>query len=200
MEKVGFYRNRFRTHDFLLAKQTRYHCVIPPMFFLTTLEQNIYLAPIYLKKNYKKYCFSSLIATVEGNKIGPFGTVVLVVEFSKNFKKGKFLPGSSSALFCLKYRAITFKVFKGEILDTIVTNVTKLGFFCETGIIQIFVAKQFIPESFKYETNLNSWKCIKSNKKIFSDLLIRIRIIGLREDQESSQAIGSIKESILGPL
>jgi DNA-directed RNA polymerase II subunit RPB7 len=170
------------------------------MYFLTTLQQNIYLAPIYLNKDYKNFCLSSLLATVEGKKISSFGIVIIVLEFNKDFKNGKFLPGSSSALFLLKYKALTLKIFKGEILDAIVTNITKLGFFCEMGMVQIFVAKQFIPSSYFYNSKSNNFICKRLKRKISSEIIIRIRIIGVRDNCDHSQAIGSIKESNLGPL
>ena len=103
-------------------------------------------------------------------------------------------------MFLLKYKALTLKIFKGEILDAIVTNITKLGFFCEMGMVQIFVAKQFIPSSYFYNSKSNNFICKRLKRKISSEIIIRIRIIGVRDNCDHSQAIGSIKESNLGPL
>jgi DNA-directed RNA polymerase II subunit RPB7 len=169
------------------------------MYFLANIKQNIFLPSIFFDKNIKKKIISSLINTVEGTKTGPFGTIVIVIGISNCLNKGKLLPGSSSALYNINYKAITFRVFKGEIVDSILTNTTRLGVFCESGPLQIFVSKQFIPDNYYYD-DLN--KCFQSksyqSQQIKKDKIIRVRIIGLRNESNFTQAIGSIKESYLG--
>ena len=169
------------------------------MYFLAKIKQNIFLPSLYFDKNIKKRIVSSLITTVEGTKTGPFGTIVIVIGIGNCLNKGKLLPGSSSALYNINYKAITFRVFKGEIVDSILTNATRLGVFCESGPLQIFVSKQFIPDNYYYD-DLN--KCFQSktyqNEKIRKDMIIRVRIIGLREESNFTQAIGSINECFLG--
>ena len=169
------------------------------MYFVAKLKQNIFLPSIYFDKNIKKRIISNLISTVEGTKTGPFGTVVVVIGIGNFWSNGKLIPGSSSAFYKINYKAITFRVFKGEILDSILTNTTRLGFFCESGSLQIFVSKQFMPDNYYYDT-LN--KCFQNksyeNDKINKDLIIRVRIIGLREESNYTQALGSINENFLG--
>mmetsp|Transcript_7920 Transcript_7920/g.18681 ORF Transcript_7920/g.18681 Transcript_7920/m.18681 type:complete len:172 (-) Transcript_7920:3469-3984(-) len=171
------------------------------MFFLTTLKQNIYLPPYYFNKNYKKSLLSSLLNTVEGKKNGPFGLIILVVEICNEMDKGKILPGSSSALFSLIYKAITFRTLKGEVIDAIVTNITKTGFFSEAGVLQVFISKQFIPSVFVFDPNSKVFgNDFNPDKKIIKDKIVRIRILGLKDESGFSQAIGSINEKFLGPL
>nr|UXY87668.1 RNA polymerase II RPB7 subunit-like protein [Cryptomonas curvata] len=169
------------------------------MYFVAKIKQNIFIPSTYFDGKIKKRIISSLISTVEGTKSGPFGTIIIVIGISEFRNNGKILPGSSSALYNLNYKAITFRVFKGEVLDSILTNITRLGFFCESGFLQIFVSKQFIPNNYFYD-DLN--KCfqnkINENDKIKKDVVIRVRIIGLREESSQLQAIGSINENFLG--
>mmetsp|Transcript_39355 Transcript_39355/g.78881 ORF Transcript_39355/g.78881 Transcript_39355/m.78881 type:complete len:172 (-) Transcript_39355:3407-3922(-) len=169
------------------------------MFFISFLKQNIYLPPVYFNKEFKKNIFSSLLNSVEGKKNGPFGLIILVIEICNETDKGKILPGSSSVLYSLVYRAVTFRAMKGEVLDAIVTNITKSGFFAEAGILQIFISKQFIPSTFYFN---EKQKFFQNNfyleKKIATDKAIRIRILGLKEEGEFSQAIGTINEKFLG--
>ncbi|VDQ09105.1 unnamed protein product, partial [Trichobilharzia regenti] len=58
------------------------------------------------------------------------------------------------------YRAIVYRPFKGEVVDGIVTQVTKVGVFAEAGPLTIFISK--------YTVQIED--------------RIRIRIIGLRVD------------------
>ena len=53
----------------------------------------------------------------------------------------------------MKYQCIVFKPFKGEVLDAVVTSVSKLGFFCEAGPMQIFVSNYLIPEDTKFNAD-----------------------------------------------
>jgi len=169
------------------------------MYFIAKLKQNIFLPSIFFDKNIKKRIVASLISTVEGSKTGPFGTIIVVIGIGDFWCNGKLIPGSSSALYKINYKAITFRVFKGEVLDSILTNTTKLGFFCQSGSLQIFVSKQFIPDIYIYDT---SSRCFQNrsceNDKINKDLVIRVRIIGLREESDHTQALGSINEMFLG--
>ena len=41
--------------------------------------------------------------------------------------KGMVLPGVGQAEFVTRYRAIVYKPFKGEVVDGVVWNVTKVG-------------------------------------------------------------------------
>lgn len=41
--------------------------------------------------------------------------------------KGMVLPGVGQAEFVTRYRAIVYKPFKGEVVDGVVGNVTKVG-------------------------------------------------------------------------
>ena len=171
------------------------------MYFISKIKQNIFIPSIYFDSTIKKRIISSLVSTTEGTKTGPFGTIIIIIGIGKFWNNGKLLPGSSSALYNINYKAITFRVFKGEVLDSILTNVTPLGFFCESGFLQIFVSRQFIPNNYYYD-DLN--KCFQNrifeNDKIKKNLIVRIKIIGLREESSHIQAIGTISENYLGKI
>jgi DNA-directed RNA polymerase II subunit RPB7 len=66
-----------------------------------------------------------LYADVEGTCSGQFGYIIAVVSVL-DVGKGVVLPGSGLAEFVTRYRAIVFKPFKGEVVDGVVDNVTKV--------------------------------------------------------------------------
>jgi DNA-directed RNA polymerase II subunit RPB7 len=68
---------------------------------------------------------SKLYADVEGTCSGRFGYIITVV-LIHSIGKGKILPGSGLAEFKVKYQAIVFKPFKGEVVDAVVTTVNKV--------------------------------------------------------------------------
>ena len=47
---------------------------------------------------------------------------------------GIVMPGSGQAEFVARYRAIVFKPFKGEVVDGVVNNVTKVRESTSTGL------------------------------------------------------------------
>lgn len=44
-----------------------------------------------------------------------------------NISKGKVLPGSGLAEFRVKYQAIVFKPYRGEVLDAVISTVNKVS-------------------------------------------------------------------------
>ena len=68
---------------------------------------------------------SKLYSDVEGTCSGQFGYIIAVVSMS-DIGSGIVLPGSGQAEFVARYRAIVFKPFKGEVVDGVVNNVTKV--------------------------------------------------------------------------
>lgn len=200
---MGF-KVKIRTHDFLRAKQTRYPCVTSPMFFKVLLYQNIFIPPRYFGENINAHILSNVIGITEGKKVSPFGTVIVVIAFFPAMSLGKILPGSSSALFRISYDAITFRAMKGEILNVIVTQITKFGFFSEAGLLEVFVSKELIPIDYIYDENFQSgvWfnhKNLKLSIRVGNPLKIRIvglrnaSGIGIKSSIGSIQAIGTMR-------
>jgi DNA-directed RNA polymerase II subunit RPB7 len=67
-----------------------------------------------------------LYADVEGTCSGSFGYIIAVVSIL-DIGKGVVLAGAGLAEFVTRYRAIVFKPFKGEVVDGVVDNVTKVS-------------------------------------------------------------------------
>ena len=87
---------------------------------------------------------------VEGQCDGKNGYTVSVTEITQ-IDQGKIGESSGYATFPIKYKAIVFKPFKGEVCDAIVTKVTKVGFFANVGPLPVFVSRHGIPDDMKYD-------------------------------------------------
>ena len=48
--------------------------------------------------------------------------------------------GAGLVTFPMRYMAVVFRPFKGEVLDAVVTTVNKMGFFAEVGPLQVLAA------------------------------------------------------------
>lgn len=169
------------------------------MFFLTTLNQNIFISSQYFSGEIRKKLISTLLGTVEGCEAHPFGTILIVTEICKKIGKGKLIVGSPSALYNLTYRAITFRTFKGEVFDSIITSVTNIGFFSEAGFLEVFVSRNQIPLEFLYK---NSSKAFLSSKKpenhLSKDTIVRVRILSVTNQKNPNHVLGTINGPFLG--
>ena len=123
------------------------------------------LHPSYFGPRMQQYLESKLYSDVEGTCSGQFGFIIAVVSIS-DIGKGMVISGNGQAEFVTRYRAIVFKPFKGEVVDGVVHNVTRvrashqssfppldrgvkadfasdqMGIFAEVGPLNCFVSQQ----------------------------------------------------------
>ncbi|KAL1933264.1 hypothetical protein VTP01DRAFT_7354 [Rhizomucor pusillus] len=169
------------------------------MFFLKELSHIISLHPAYLGPNMHKQIREKLYADVEGTCTGRYGYIITVVKVG-DISKGKVLPGTGLAEFNVKYQAIVFKPYKGEVVDAVVTTVNKMGFFAEVGPLNVFVSSHLIPNDMHYDAN-NDPPCYASEDQVIQkDVQVRIKLVGTRVDATEIFAIGTIKEDYLGVI
>lgn len=144
---------------------------------------------------------SKLLTDVEGTCTGQFGYIVCVLDLAKvDVGKGRVLPQSGTAEFEVKYRAVVWKPFKGEVMDAIVSNVTKMGVFADAGPLSVFISKHSVPNDMNYNPNSNP-PCYESEEQVIEKgCRIRLKIVGIRTDVNEIFAIGSIKEDYLGAM
>ncbi|KAG2219472.1 hypothetical protein INT45_010392, partial [Circinella minor] len=163
------------------------------------LSHTITLHPSYFGPNMHAQLKDKLYADVEGTCSGRFGYIITVVSLL-NISKGKILPGVGLAEFKVKYQAIVFKPYKGEVLDAVVTTVNKMGFFADVGPLQVFVSNHLIPNDMQYDPNGNPPSYASEDQVIQKDVQVRIKLVGTRIDATEIFAIGTIKEDYLGVI
>lgn len=95
-------------------------------FLQKELSHTISLHPSFFGPNMHAQLKDKLYADVEGTCSGRFGYIITVVALL-NISKGKVLPGTGLAEFKVKYQAIVFKPYKGEVVDAVVTTVNKVS-------------------------------------------------------------------------
>eukprot|EP00741_Cyanophora_paradoxa_P003446 tig00000704_g3347.t1 len=173
------------------------------MFFHVELERTITLEPKLFGPKLKKELVGALVREVEGTCSGRYGFVVVVTGIRNAEKlEGKLREGTGAAVFVVKYSAIVFKPFKGEVLDAVVSQVNKMGFFADAGPLQIFVSNRLIPTDMTFDPHSTPPCYVSGDQtvKIQKDTEVRLKIVGVRVDVSEIFAIGSIKEDYLGAL
>ena len=84
------------------------------MFFLHDLERTISLHPSFFGPRVKEYLTNKLFQDVEGTCDGSY-YIICVVD-PTDISEGRVVPGSASAEYTIRYRAVVWKPFKGEIV------------------------------------------------------------------------------------
>eukprot|EP00871_Galdieria_phlegrea_P002906 jgi/Galph1/3616/GphlegSOOS_G2247.1 len=168
-------------------------------FFQVELTRNVRVHPRYFTANLKENLIQGLMDEVEGTVSGRFGFVVSVLEVMQPLPKGILREGLGFAVFPLKYQALVFRPFKGEVLDAIVTNVTRHGIFAQVGPLTIFVSRHQIPSDMTHDEETASYvSVVEKAERIQRDSAIRLRISGIKIDASSFTAVGSILDDYLG--
>ncbi|KAI9439699.1 RNA polymerase Rpb7, partial [Lactarius indigo] len=98
------------------------------------LTHTIVLHPSYFGPHMQQYLRSKLYSDIEGTYSSQFGFIVAIVSIS-DIGKGMVIPGNGQAGFITRYRAIVFKPFKGEVVDGVVHDITRMGIFAEVGVL-----------------------------------------------------------------
>lgn len=169
------------------------------MFYHICLEHEILLHPRYFGPNLLETVKQKLFSEVEGTCTGKHGFVIAVTTID-NIGAGIIQSGRGFVVYPVKYKAIVFRPFKGEVVDAIVTQVNKVGLFCEIGPLSCFVSKHCIPPDMEFDPNSNPI-CYKTKDEsivIREEDEIRVKIIGTRVDAADIFAIGSLMDDYLG--
>ena len=86
--------------------------------------------------------------------LGVYTTFVLNLH-STLISLGIIQPGQGYVVYPVKYKAIVFRPFKGEVLDAVVTQVNKVGLFTEIGPLSCFISRHSIPADMTFDPNSN---------------------------------------------
>lgn len=170
------------------------------MFFHVELQKNVLLPPRAFGPNLIKTVLQRLRQEVEGSCTGRHGYIVLVTTVSPGgIGPGVLQPTTGLAKYDVTYRCLVFKPLKGEVLDAVVTSVSKFGFFADAGPMQLFVSNYHIPEDMKFTAD--DEPCFVTDDgqvRVVTGSEVRLRIVGTRHDGVGIFGIGSMKGDFLG--
>lgn len=169
------------------------------MFYHVSLEHEILLHPRYFGAQLLETVKQKLFNEVEGQCNGKHGFVIAVTTID-NIGSGLIQSGSGFVTYPVKYKAIVFRPFKGEVLDGVVTQVNKVGIFTEIGPLSCFISRHSIPADMTFDAN-SSPPCYKTQDEdvvIQQDDEIRLKIVGTRIDATDIFAIGTLMDDYLG--
>uniref|UniRef100_H0XU91 DNA-directed RNA polymerase subunit n=1 Tax=Otolemur garnettii TaxID=30611 RepID=H0XU91_OTOGA len=173
------------------------------MFYHISLEHEILLHPRYFGPNLLNTVKQKLFTEVEGTCTGKYGFVIAVTTID-NIGAGVIQPGRGFVLYPVKYKAIVFRPFKGEVVDAVVTQVNKVRPYIVMGGACGSVSRVLAPYTQNGRIEPGPGQTAPSYKKKKKDIVIqqddeiRLKIVGTRVDKNDIFAIGSLMDDYLG--
>eukprot|EP00301_Raphidiophrys_heterophryoidea_P019389 c4332_g1_i1.p1 GENE.c4332_g1_i1~~c4332_g1_i1.p1 ORF type:complete len:172 (+),score=44.45 c4332_g1_i1:41-556(+) len=170
------------------------------MFFVVKLDKTILLEPRFFGPDLEKVLVTKVTQDVEGTCSASYGFVICVTNV-RRVGLGVILPQQGSAKFRMKFEAVVFRPFKGEVFDTTVTFVNHMGFDASVGPLTVFVAKKNIPDDMKFH-DPGKFMSEDENgaKPIEKGSVVRMKVIGVSLKGSQISCVGTINEDFLGPL
>ncbi|CAO1407974.1 unnamed protein product [Diamesa serratosioi] len=169
------------------------------MFYHISLEHEILLHPRYFGPQLLDTVRQKLYTEVEGTCTGKYGFVIAVTSIN-DIGSGIIQAGQGFVVYPVKYKAIVFRPFKGEVLDAVVKQVNKVGMFAEIGPLSCFISHHSIPADMQFCPN-SVPACYKSKDEeivIAAEDKIRLKVVGTRVDATGIFAIGTLMDDYLG--
>lgn len=163
------------------------------------MEHEILLHPRYFGPQLLDTVRQKLYTEVEGTCTGKYGFVIAVTSINE-IGAGNIQAGQGFVVYPVKYKAIVFRPFKGEVLDAVVKQVNKVGMFAEIGPLSCFISHHSIPSEMVFCPN-STPACYKSTDEdivIAAEDKIRLKIVGTRVDANGIFAIGTLMDDYLG--
>ncbi|XP_061502271.1 DNA-directed RNA polymerase II subunit RPB7 isoform X1 [Anopheles gambiae] len=161
------------------------------MFYHISLEHEILLHPRYFGPQLIETVKQKLYTEVEGTCTGKYGFVIAVTTID-DIGSGTIQPGQGFVVYPVKYKAIVFRPFKGEVLDATVKQVNKVGMFAEIGPLSCFISHHSIPADMQFCPNgaPPCYRAINGESVIAAEDKIRLKIVGTRVDATGIVSIG----------
>ncbi|XP_074596992.1 DNA-directed RNA polymerase II subunit Rpb7 [Brevipalpus obovatus] len=169
------------------------------MFYHIALEHEVQLHPRYFGPRLLDTVKQKLYNEVEGSCSGNYGFIIQVTAIN-HIGHGLIEHNTGFVNYHIKYHAIVFRPFKGEVLDGQVTQVNKVGIFTEIGPLSCFISRHSIPADMQYDANQSPpcYKTVDEDIVIQQGDEIRLKIVGLRVDAKDIFAIGTLMDDYLG--
>lgn len=169
------------------------------MYFVVPDTKSITMRPCDLGPFFQQRLEARLRHELEGSlSKNHDGTIVYIFRITEK-SKPRIQDGTGFAVVDVSFEAIVFRPFRNEVIDCVVSEVTRLGFFAYFGPMKVFVSKSCIPEDIEFRPDTNSLSNSDSTQVIAVESEVRVRILGVRRDGSQLFSIGTIDSDYLGP-
>ncbi|XP_024961312.1 DNA-directed RNA polymerase V subunit 7-like [Cynara cardunculus var. scolymus] len=130
------------------------------------------------------------------------GYLVAITTLDK-IGEGKVREHSGDVLFPVEFTCLSFKVFRGEVIEGVVHKILKHGIFMRCGPIEYLYLSNKKMSDYQYHSLENP--CFlneQTGSRIVKDASVRCIVIGVKymEAQKEFQAVVGLEGDYLGPI
>lgn len=174
------------------------------MYLQSQLSWNVIIPPENLEPNglaLQKAIIIRLMDDFAAKKAMKDLGYFLAVTTLDKIGEGKVRDRSGDVLFPVEFSCITFKMFKGEVLEGVVHKILKHGVFLRSGPMdKIYLSHQKMPD-YCYVPGENPIFMGKTSK-IEKGVTVRFKVIGEKfvEAEGDFQAVVGLDGDFLGPV
>ncbi|GJX44115.1 DNA-directed RNA polymerase V subunit 7-like protein [Tanacetum coccineum] len=124
-------------------------------------------------------------------------------DYPRQNREGKVRELSGDVLFPLSFTCLSFKVFRGEVIEGVVHKILKHGVFLRCGPIEnLYLSNQKMTD---YQYQIAESPCflnLKTGSRIEKDVTVRCIVIGVKymEAEKELQAVVGLEGDYLGPV
>lgn len=126
----------------------------------------------------------------------------MAIKDLESIGEGKVRQHSGEVLFPVVFTAISFKLFRGEVLEGVVHKVLKHGVFLRCGPVENIYLSNLKMTDYTYSPGENPEFLNQKASKIGKDVKLRFIVIGTKwmEVEREFQALVSLEGDFLGPI
>lgn len=174
------------------------------VFLHARIVRQVCLEPRSFGGHLKAFFVEKLHREVEGRWDARYGFVLAITRIESWKRDGIALSEPLTvgfeglAWFSVTFRAIALNFFRGEVLEGVVAETNKMGCFVECGPLTVFVSRRTMPAEYEFNHGLSCFVSKEDGGRIVRDADIRLRILGVRKDNNDAFAVGGINEDYLG--
>ncbi|KAH7826247.1 putative DNA-directed RNA polymerase II subunit rpb7 [Monocercomonoides exilis] len=170
------------------------------MYLLKELIQIVEVPPQAFSPQIHDYIFEKLKREMSTSLSARYGFIVAIQKVL-SISEGIIRAGTGVAVFTVKFNAIIFHPFVGEVVDGTVDRVTKLGLYVSVGPCIVFIGKGLFPPDFTFQPDEYP-QCYthEDGSKLQSGSLVRLRIFNTTHLHGEIHCTGTMKEPYLGLL
>eukprot|EP00039_Didymoeca_costata_P027576 m.18700 g.18700 ORF g.18700 m.18700 type:complete len:172 (+) comp6383_c0_seq2:188-703(+) len=166
------------------------------MFYFVMLEEEILVHPKHFGRDLKRAIKDQLYTKVEGKVNGQYGHIISVVSVEE-IGECEIVPGRGHVICTVKYKAIAYMPFPGEVVDGVVKLCMEAGIFVQVGPQQIFIFKNFMPHM-TFDGNVPCYRSENEDEQIRADDGIRLEIVHVLPTMDDIRVTGSLANVYLG--
>ncbi|KAJ7295291.1 hypothetical protein O6H91_Y200400 [Diphasiastrum complanatum] len=177
------------------------------MFFELKLKRDVILQPHELKSGMylTGAVLSKLVEDLNLLKCTEEHGYYVAATTLESIGQGRIRSVTGSVVFAVEFNCLVFKPYKGEIVESVVSQITRTGFEARCGPFESLFVHQKMMEGFEFhEAQSPGFNTFKDSQgtEIQKDTVVRVKLIALRWDdrERTYRALATLNDDYMGPV